>query len=80
VQSWQVAASFRPGGEGGSDYVTFDAPNHRLSVTRAAHTQAIDTRGGKLLAETSGQVRSHGAASWPSSTAASFLMAAAPAT
>ncbi|HEY6844781.1 MAG TPA: hypothetical protein VI320_01075 [Terracidiphilus sp.] len=60
AQSWHVAATFHPGGEGGWDYVTVDAPNHRLSVTRAAHTQAIDTRSGKLLADIPGQARSHG--------------------
>lgn len=62
AQSWHVATTFHPGGEGGWDYVTVDAPNHRLFVTRATHTQAIDTRTGKLLADIPGQVRSHGIA------------------
>jgi DNA-binding beta-propeller fold protein YncE len=34
-------------------------------VTRATHTQAIDTRTGKLLADIPGQVRSHGVALVP---------------
>jgi DNA-binding beta-propeller fold protein YncE len=65
AQSWHVATTFHPGGEGGWDYVTVDPPNHRLFVTRATHTQAIDTRTGKLLADIPGQVRSHGVALVP---------------
>lgn len=64
-QQWRVATTFHPGGEGGWDYVTVDAPNHRLFVTRATHTQAIDTRSGKLLADITGQLRSHGVALVP---------------
>lgn len=62
AQSWHVATTFHPGGEGGWDYVTVDAPNHRLFVTRVTHTQAIDTRTGRLLADIPGQIRSHGVA------------------
>jgi DNA-binding beta-propeller fold protein YncE len=62
---WQVTNTFHPGGEGGWDYVTVDAANHRLFVTRATHTQAIDTKTGKLLADIPGQVRSHGVALVP---------------
>jgi DNA-binding beta-propeller fold protein YncE len=65
AQSWHVANTFHPGGEGGWDYVTVDAPNHRLFVTRATHTQAIDTGTGKLVADIPGQVRSHGVALAP---------------
>jgi DNA-binding beta-propeller fold protein YncE len=65
AQSWHVATTFHPGGEGGWDYVTVDAPNHRLFVTRTTHTQAIDTETGKLLADVTGQVRSHGVALVP---------------
>ncbi|HEX4068046.1 MAG TPA: hypothetical protein VHZ09_18650 [Acidobacteriaceae bacterium] len=62
---WQVTKTFHPGGEGGWDYVTVDASNHRLFVTRATHTQAIDTTTGKLLADIPGQIRSHGVALVP---------------
>ena len=62
---WQVTNTLHPGGEGGWDYVTVDAPGHRLFVTRGTHTQAIDTRSGKLLADIPGQVRSHGVAVIP---------------
>jgi len=65
AQNWHVATTFHPGGEGGWDYVTVDAPAHRLFVTRATHTQAIDTQTGKLLADIPGQIRSHGVALVP---------------
>lgn len=59
---WQVTKTFHPGGDGGWDYVTMDPTNHRLFVTRATHTQAIDEETGKVLADIPGQVRSHGVA------------------
>lgn len=62
---WRVIHTFHPGGEGGWDYVTVDAPNHRFFVTRATHTQVIDTNTGKQLADIPGQIRSHGVALVP---------------
>ncbi|MFP5226204.1 MAG: YncE family protein [Acidobacteriota bacterium] len=62
---WQVTKTFHIGGEGGWDYVTVDAPNHRLFVTRSTHTQAIDEETGKVLGDIPGQVRSHGVALVP---------------
>jgi len=63
--NWGVVSTFQIGGEGSWDYVTVDAPGHRLFVTRATHTQAIDTDTGKVLADITGQVRSHGVAIVP---------------
>ena len=63
--NWAVVQTFHIGGEGSWDYVTVDAPNHRLFVTRATHTQAIDTDSGKVLGDIPGQVRSHGVAIVP---------------
>jgi hypothetical protein len=65
AQNWSVLQTFHIGGEGAWDYVTVDAPNHRLFVTRATHTQVIDTESGKVLGDISGQVRSHGVAIVP---------------
>jgi len=62
---WAVAKTFHVGGNGGWDYVTVDAPRHRLFVTRGEHTMAIDTITGKVLADIPGQVRSHGVALVP---------------
>lgn len=63
--NWEVVKTFPIGGEGSWDYVTVDAPNHRLFVTRSSHTQAIDTESGKVLGDIPGQVRSHGVAIVP---------------
>ncbi len=63
--NWAVVQTFHIGGEGSWDYVTIDAPNHRLFVTRSTHTQAIDTDSGKVLGDIPGQVRSHGVAIVP---------------
>ena len=65
AQSWQVLRTFHVGGEGGWDYVTVDAPNHRLFVTRTTHTLAIDAETGKVLGDVPGQKVSHGVALVP---------------
>ena len=63
--NYAVLDTFHIGGEGAWDYVTIDSPGHRLFVTRATHTQAIDTTTGKVLGDIPGQVRSHGVAIVP---------------
>lgn len=63
--NWQVLKTFHIGGDGGWDYVTVDAPNHRLFVTRSTHTMAIDANSGAVLGDIPGQVRSHGVAIVP---------------
>ncbi len=63
--NWQVLKTFHVGGEGGWDYVTVDAPNHRLFVTRSTHTIAVDETTGKVLGDIPGQNRSHGVALVP---------------
>lgn len=63
--TWKVLNTFHVGGPGGWDYVTVDASNHRLFVTRGTHTQAIDETTGKVLGDIPGQIRSHGVALAP---------------
>jgi DNA-binding beta-propeller fold protein YncE len=63
--NWQVKNTFQVGGDGGWDYITVDAANHRVFVTRATHTQVIDEQTGKVLGDIAGQVRSHGVALVP---------------
>jgi DNA-binding beta-propeller fold protein YncE len=63
--TWQVQQTFHVGGDGGWDYVTVDAPNHRVFVTRSTHTIAVDAASGKLLGDVAGQKRSHGVALVP---------------
>lgn len=65
AQNWEVLNTFHVGGEGGWDYVTVDAPQHRFFVTRSTHTMAIDERTGKVLGDIPGQARSHGVALVP---------------
>lgn len=63
--TWAVQQTFHVGGDGGWDYVTIDAPNHRLFVTRSTHTMAVDTDNGKVLGDIPGQHGSHGVALVP---------------
>jgi hypothetical protein len=55
--NWKVLNIFHVGGAGGWDYVTTDAQNHRLFVTRSTHTMAIDEETGKVLGDIPGQIR-----------------------
>ena len=64
---WAVTKTFPIGGAGRWDYVTVDAPNHRLFVTRTTHTMAIDSQTGKTLGDIPGQKGSHGVAIAPKS-------------
>ena len=63
--SWAVEKSFHIGGEGGMDYITLDATNHRLYVPRSTHTMVIDADSGKTLADIPGQKHNHGVALVP---------------
>jgi hypothetical protein len=63
--SWAVEKTFHIGGEGGMDYVTLDAQNHRLYIPRSTHTMVIDADSGKALADIPGQKHNHGVALVP---------------
>lgn len=63
--SWAVEKTFHIGGEGGMDYITIDAQNHRLYVPRSTHTMVIDADSGKTLADIPGQKHNHGVALVP---------------
>lgn len=62
---WAVEKTFHIGGEGGWDYITVDAKNHRLYVPRSTHTMVIDADSGKTLADIPGQKHNHGVALVP---------------
>jgi DNA-binding beta-propeller fold protein YncE len=62
---WAVEETFHVGGEGGFDYITADANNHRLYVPRSTHTMVIDADSGKLVADITGQKHNHGVALVP---------------
>jgi hypothetical protein len=63
---WQVKKTLHIGGEGGWDYLTVDAPTHRLFVPRTTHTMVIDAQSGKVLGDIPGQEKAHGVALVPS--------------
>ena len=62
---WAVEKTFHIGGDGGWDYVTVDAKNHRLYVPRSTHTMVIDADSGKTIADIPGQKHNHGVALVP---------------
>src|SRR4051794_2853294 len=62
---FDVTRTLHIGGEGGWDYVTVDAPTHRLFITRGTHTMVVDAVTGKTLGDIPGQKRSHGTALVP---------------
>ncbi len=63
--NWAVEKAFYIGGEGGMDYITLDAQNHRLYVPRSTHTMVIDADSGKTIADIPGQKHNHGVALVP---------------
>jgi hypothetical protein len=63
--NWAVEQTFHIGGEGGMDYITVDAQNHRLYVPRSTHTMVIDADSGKTIADIPGQKHNHGVALAP---------------
>jgi hypothetical protein len=63
--TWAVENTFHIGGEGGMDYITLDAQNHRLYVPRSTHTLVIDADSGKTIADIPGQKHNHGVAIAP---------------
>ncbi len=63
--TWAVQKTFHIGGEGGMDYITLDATNHRLYVPRSTHTMVVDADSGKVLADIPGQKHNHGVALVP---------------
>ena len=63
--TWAVENTFHVGGDGGMDYITLDAQNHRLYVPRSTHTMVIDADSGKTIADIPGQKHIHGVALAP---------------
>src|SRR5579884_867236 len=63
--NWAVENTFHIGGEGGFDYITVDAMNHRLYVPRSTHTMVIDADSGSTIADIAGQKHNHGVAVVP---------------
>ena len=65
ASGYRLAATWKPGGEGGWDYLTFDPEAHRLYVTRTDRVQVIDGDKGTLVGEVPGLDGGHGVALAP---------------
>lgn len=62
---YEVTARMPIGGEGGWDYLTFDAGSQRLFVTRGSHVQVIDTVRDSLIGDIPNTSGVHGVALAP---------------
>ena len=62
---YHLVATWKPGGDGGWDYLAVDPPAHRLYVTRPDRVQVLDTEKGTLLGEVRGLDGGHGVALAP---------------
>lgn len=62
---FMVLKSIPLGGDGGWDYLTLDAPSHRLFVTRSSHVMVLDVISGKVIGDISNTPGVHGVALIP---------------
>ncbi|HEY3644760.1 MAG TPA: YncE family protein [Gammaproteobacteria bacterium] len=62
---YQLGHSYTLGGDGGWDYLTYDAAGKRLFISRATRVQVVDVATGKLLGEIPGTDGVHGIALAP---------------
>ena len=65
ASGYHLEATWKPGGDGGWDYLNFDPATRRLYVTRADRVQVIDGDKGTLLGEVLGLDGGHGVALVP---------------
>lgn len=59
---FSVQSRWTIGGEGGWDYMTVDAPRHRLYVTHGTRLEVLDTGSGKVVGNIAGMKGLHGVA------------------
>lgn len=62
---FEVLQRFTLGGEGGWDYLSYDAPSHRLFISRGQHVQVVDPRSGKVVGDIPDTPGVHGIALAP---------------
>ena len=65
VKPMRVLKAFKTGGEGGWDYLTFDATAHRIYITRGTSVMVLDADKGKLVGTITGLKGIHGVALAP---------------
>src|SRR4051812_38627419 len=59
---YHVVKRFKLGGEGGWDYLTFDAKGGRLFISRSTHVMVVDAEKGTVLRDIPGTEGVHGIA------------------
>lgn len=59
---YRVLEKFRIGGEGGWDYLSFDAAGQRLFISRASHVQVVSAQDGHILGDIAHTPGVHGIA------------------
>ena len=59
---YKVVATYKLGGEGAWDYLTFDTQGHRLFISRGTHVMVVDPDSGKVLGDIAGTNGVHGIA------------------
>jgi DNA-binding beta-propeller fold protein YncE len=62
---YHIIKTFKLGGDGGWDYLTFDTTSRRLFISRATHVMAIDADSGKSLGDIPDTPGVHGIALAP---------------
>src|SRR5437867_1841765 len=62
---YEITVRMPVGGEGGWDYLVFDAAGHRLFVTRGSHVQVVDTGRGRVIGDIPNTPGVHGVALVP---------------
>jgi DNA-binding beta-propeller fold protein YncE len=60
--AYRITHTWTLGGDGRWDYITPDAPNHRVFIGRQNRVMVVDTNDGKLLGEITGVDGAHGVA------------------
>ncbi|HVM93860.1 MAG TPA: hypothetical protein VMT67_13650 [Terriglobales bacterium] len=59
---YKVIKTWKPGGDGGWDYLTADSAGHRLFISRSTRVMVIDTESGKQVGEIPDTLGVHGIA------------------
>jgi DNA-binding beta-propeller fold protein YncE len=62
---YRIVRQFAIAGDGGWDYLTYDAPGKRLFIARGDRVQVVDPKDGRLIAEIPGTAGVHGVALVP---------------
>ena len=60
--NYKVVKTWKPGGDGGWDYLTADSEGQRLFISRATRVMVIDTKSGKQIGEIPDTAGVHGIA------------------